>query len=196
MADVDPEILALRAAMDARGYRNADLGRLLGLDSAQVTRIFQGRRRVQRHEWREIERWLGGEIAGGRPADPVAFLPGMVPLYSWFIGEPLSLEPGALLGSVAMHPAQANVRDAFALQVPDETMAPRYEPGETIYLAPNRWPRPHQDCVVVTADGLAVLRRFIGRTGGLAELLQLDPREATRIRIEDVAAVHAVVGRG
>lgn len=193
--DDDPELSALRAAMDAKGYRNVDLGRLLGLDSPQITRIFKGRRRIQRHEWRKIEGWLGGQTLAPPAGEPVAFLPGTVPLYGWTgHDDRLALGPDDLLGAVPMHPAQANVRDAFAVQVADETMAPRYDPGETIYLAPRRWPKPGKDCLVQLRDGRAFVARLLRRHEGQVELTRFGGPPLL-LPVDELEAIHAVVGR-
>ncbi len=44
----DPEIAAIDAALKAQGKSRAELGRLLGLDSAQISRIFANKRRLKR----------------------------------------------------------------------------------------------------------------------------------------------------
>lgn len=196
---IPPEVRRLKQAMAERGHRNADLGRLLGLSSAQVTRIFKGDRRIQMHEWRKIEGWIDGALAASNPDASVAFLPGMVPLYGWAgaaDGGFMASADQRLLGSVHMHPAQANAIDPFAVQVIGESMSPRYRPGEIAYLSPNRWPTREQDCLVVTRDGYAYLKEYVGQTDGKLLLRQLNPDEPVEIRLENVEAVHAVVGRG
>lgn len=196
----DPEILALAEAMDAKGFKKADLGRLLGVDASQVTRIFDDRRRVQRHEWRKIEGWLGRSVSSSstESAD-VAILPGMVPLYGWAgaaSDDRLTLAQQTLLGAVPRHPNQANVIGAFALKVQDDSMVPRYEPGETIYIAPNQWPTRDQDCVLVTKEDFGYLKRYVGRAGDAVKLYQFNPARELVFDAKDVAAMHSVVGRG
>lgn len=198
----DPEIAAIDAALKVKGHSRADLGRLLGLDSAQVSRLFNGRRRLQRHEAKKIDEWLGGVLqahaatAGNGVLLP---LPGMVPLYGW-VGAAsesrLTLAEQSLRGYVPMHPAQAHVRDAFALEVSDISMVPRYEPGEIVYVAPNRWPARNQDCVLVTTEDEGLLKRFVGRDAEKITLHQLNPENDLFVDLTDVAQVHSVIGRG
>lgn len=194
----DPEILAIDAAMKAKGHSRADLGRLLGLDSAQVSRIFSGRRRLQRHEAKSIDDWLGGV----QPSKGVARVlpgPGMVPLYGWVgaaSASRLTFAEQNLRGYVSMHPAQLHVRDAFALEVADVSMSPRYEPGEIVYVAPHRWPARSQDCVVVTTEFEGLLKRFVQRTNDVLRLHQLNPDEDLEVPMEQVDSIHSVVGRG
>lgn len=196
----DLELARIDAAMKAQHKSRADLGRLLGLDSAQVHRLFNGKRRLQLHEARLIDEWLGSDATSGRAAvGTVAALPGLVPLYGW-TGDTsaarLPIDDSNLRGYVPMHPAQSHVRDAFALEVYDLAMSPRYEPGETVFVVPNRWPRRGQDCVVVTTTGEGLLRRFVRRDDQGVILESLSPAEEVEIPAADVRSIHAVVGRG
>lgn len=195
----DPLLLAVDAALRSRRGPRADVGRLLGLDSKQVNRLFNGERRLQRHEAAKLEAWLkesGDEIS---PAGTVVPLPGMVPLYGW-VGAAsenrLTLAEQSLRGYVQMHPNQAHVRDPFALEVADVSMSPRYEPGEIVYLAPNRWPMRGQDCVVVTRSAAGVLKRYVGRDEKKISLHQLNPDAPVSIAFSDFESMHTVVGRG
>nr|WP_312294669.1 S24 family peptidase [Brevundimonas diminuta] len=198
----EPATAELRTLFDriyGAGKTNADLGRLLGLDGSQVTRIIKGQRQIQRHEWNRIEEWLGGEIPENHDAGEVAVMPGLVPLYGWAgaaSAERLTLAEQTLLGAVPRHPNQLNVRGAFALRVSDESMSPRYEPGETVYIAPNQWPAREQDCVVVTSEGFGYLKRFVRRADGVVTVRQLNPDGELSFPVDQIAAMHAVVGRG
>lgn len=196
----DPLIKALDEALKAQGFSRAELGRKLGLDSSQLSRLFSGRRKLQRFEAEVATQWLG--IPNGSavaPGGTVVPMPGMVPLYGWAGAsslERLTIADQNLRGYVPGHPNQAHLRDAFALEVADVSMSPRYEPGEIIYIAPNRWPSRGQDCVVVTKDGGGYLKRFIRRTAEEVVVAQLNPETDISFGLDNVEAVHSVVGRG
>jgi phage repressor protein C with HTH and peptisase S24 domain len=197
---LDPEVAAIDAAMQSKGYSRADFGRLLGLDSAQVSRTFNGKRRLQVHEMRRARDWLG--LAQGQApssAGLIVPMPGMVPLYGW-VGAAsdyrLTFAEQSIRGFVPMFPGQAHMRDAFALEVVDVSMAPRYEPGEIIYVAPNRWPARGQDCVVVTTENEGLLKRFVRRDDAQIELYQLNPAKEIDLPLQDLASIHTVIGRG
>lgn len=196
---MDPEIAAIDAAMKAQAKSKADLGRLLGLDSASVSRIFSGKRRLQLHEAREIQGWLGLDQRAIDVGGKVMPMPGLVPLYGW-VGAAsesrLTIAEQNLRGYVPMHPNQQHVRDAFALEVSDISMVPRYEPGEIIYVAPNRWPSRGQDCVMVTTEGAGLLKRFVRREPEILVLHQLNPDMDLEYAMATVDAIHSVVGRG
>lgn len=198
----EPATAELRTLFDriyGSGKTNADLGRLLGLDGSQVTRIIKGQRQIQRHEWNRIEEWLGGEIPESHDGGDVAVMPGLVPLYGWAgaaSDERLTFAEQTMLGAVPRHPNQTNVRGAFALRVSDESMVPRYEPGEIVYVAPNQWPAREQDCILVTHEGYGYLKRFVRRAEGIVTVHQLNPAKDLPFEVNDIAAMHAVVGRG
>lgn len=196
----DPELAQIMQAMDEQGRNRAWLGRLLGLDSSQVTRTLQGRRRLQRHEAQKAREALGlqqapANVSGGS----VVPMPGLVPLFGW-VGAAtqsrLTIADQNLRGYVPMHPNQLNIRDAFALEVADVSMSPRYEPGETVYLAPHKRPRSGDDCVVVTTEHEGLLKRFVRWTPDHLVLHQLNPPGDLQISLERVQAIHTVVGRG
>jgi phage repressor protein C with HTH and peptisase S24 domain len=197
----DPELAAIDAELRKQGRSRADLGRLLGLDSAQVSRTFAGTRRLQRHEYVKVTEWLGltRGAASHAPGGAIVPMPGLVPLFGW-VGAAsesrLTLAEQSLRGYVPMHPNQANVRDAFALEVADISMIPRYEPGEIIYIAPHKHPHGGQDCVVVTTANEGLLKRYIRKDSERLFLHQLNPDEDLTLAMKNVAALHTVVGRG
>lgn len=196
----DPEIVALFRTIDERGHKKADLARLLEIDASQVTRIRKGQRRLQRHEWRKVEQWLSVSLDQSvRETSDVSILPGLVPLYGWAgaaSDERLTFAEQILLGAVPRHPAQTNVHGAFALRINDVSMVPRYEPGELAYVAPNQWPTRGQDCILVTTDNFGYLKRFEHQASGIITLHQLNPDKDLTFKAQDVAGMHAVVGRG
>jgi transcriptional regulator with XRE-family HTH domain len=189
------DIDAIAEAMRAQGKSQADLGRLLGLGSSQITRMFQGRRRVQVHELQTIQEWLN---IGAPPAGDVLAAPGsMIPLYGWtdeqrhdrfqFVDE-------FMLGSVSAHPAQHHLRNAFAVRTPDDANWPRFEVGETLYAAPHQRPAPRGWCLVTTRQGLGLIRRFVRRSDEGLVLEQINPPQEMVVRADDVAAIHAIIG--
>jgi phage repressor protein C with HTH and peptisase S24 domain len=197
---IDPEIHRIFSELRRRDLPRAALGRHLGLDPKQMNRLENGQRRLQRHEHAAALEFLGlaappAQVAGGT----IVPMPGLVPLFGW-VGAAsdgrLTLAEQSLRGYVPMHPNQANVRDAFALEVADVSMSPRYEPGEIVYLAPNRMPRTGTDCVVVTTDGEGLLKRFVSRGADQMVLHQLNPNKQLTLDLRAVAQVHSVVGRG
>lgn len=195
---MDADLTQIAALMAEQNKSRADLGRLLGLDSSQVNRVFNGKRRIQYHERIKIDEWLGQSQSLTATSGVVVAGPNMIPLYG-YVGAAsegrLTLAEQNLRGYVPMHPAQQHVREAFALEVNDISMSPRYEPGEMVYLAPNRWPTRDQDCVVVTKEGEGLLKRFVRRDHTKIVLHQLNPGADIDVQLDDIEAIHTVVGR-
>ena len=195
---VDPLITAIDEALKERDLPRAALGRKLGLDSKQINRLFNGERNLQHHEARVAQEWLWPNAAppsGGT----VIPMPGMVPLYGWAdaaSSDRLALSELNLRAYVPMHPAQVNVINPFALEVHDLKMMPRYEPGEIIYVAPNRWPARGKDGVLVTTEGDGFLKRFVERDAKKITMFQLNPEQEVEFDLGIFEAMHAVVGRG
>lgn len=197
---LDPAIRRIADELERRELPRAALGRALGLDSKQMNRLFNGERRLQRHEYELALEFLGISAPDAAiPGGAIVPMPGLVPLYGW-VGaasdERLTLAEQSLRGFVPMHPNQANVRDPFALEVVDVSMSPRYEPGEIIYVAPNRRPQPGQDCVIVTSDHQGLLKRFVRYGADTITLRQLNPEREFEIARKDVTQYLVVVGRG
>jgi len=196
----DHEIRRIFEEMRRQGHPRAALGRHLGLDAKQMHRLEHGDRRLQRHEHAAALEFLGlaappAQVSGGT----VLPLPGLVPLFGW-VGAAsegrLTIAEQSLRGYVPMHPNQANVRDAFALEVADISMWPRYEPGEIVYIAPNRFPRAGQDCVAVTTENEGLLKRYVRRLPDTLVLHQLNPEQDLELALQTISAMHSVVGRG
>lgn len=194
----DPTIAAIDAALVARNLPRAELGRRLGIDSSQVTRLFKGKRKLQLHEYRTVAQWLGLPVEQ-QPSGHVVGMPGLIPLYGW--SNPASSyeldlnEPG-VRAYVQPHPNQANAKDAFAIEVAHIEMSPRYEPGEIAYALPGRWPSRGQDFLVINTAGEGFIRRFVRREGDTIIAEILSPALEAELSLADIEAIHAIVGRG
>jgi SOS-response transcriptional repressor LexA len=195
----ETDMSAIEAAMKARGYIRADFGRLLGLDSAQTTRTFNGKRKLQLHEYQTVATWLGLEGQIKKPGASVHPMPGSVPLFGWAAAadeDRFAMAEPNMLGTVPMHPHQINLRNAFAVRVHGDSMAPRYEQGEIVYVSPNQWPARDQDCVIETIDSHGYLKRFRGRKDEKLIVAQFNPAKEIEFLLKNIRAVHAVIGRG
>lgn len=197
--DIDPEVLRILKELERQQKPRAALGRHLGLDPKQMNRLANGERKLLRHEHAQALEFLGMDGPPPTQGGSVVAMPGLVPLFGW-VGAAtenrLTIAEQSLRGYVPMHPNQVNVRAAFALEVADVSMVPRYEPGEIVYLAPNRWPKAGQDCVVVTTDDAGLLKRFVRRGLEQLTLHQLNPDVDLELDLKAIAQIHTVVGRG
>jgi phage repressor protein C with HTH and peptisase S24 domain len=195
----DPVIAEIDAALRERGLPRSALGREIGLGEKQLNRLFNNARKLQRHELDKIRAWLWPGSSPLPMGGTIVPLPGMVPLYG-SVGASsenrLTLAEQSLRAYVPMHPSQRNLINPFALEVSDISMSPRYEPGEIVYVAPNRWPAKGQDCVLVTRNAEGFLKRYLNRDETTVYVFQLNPEREIKFVRDELEAVHAVVGRG
>lgn len=111
-------------------------------------------------------------------------------------GWMLSLSASRQVGRVMAHPRQASARRAFAVEIVDDSMSPRFEQGEIAYVAGGQMPRKGQDCLVEFPDLTARVLQFVERGERTITFRQLNPAERVTKALSDRLQVHAIVGRG
>lgn len=119
--------------------------------------------------------------------------------------ELTELHLGEVLDYIARPPSVANDKQAYAVTIVGDSMAPRFEPGERAYVSP-RSPASIGDDVIVqllgngedqTADRvtMVLIKRLVRRTPAYVELRQFNPETTFQVPTNRVAAIHRVVGR-
>jgi phage repressor protein C with HTH and peptisase S24 domain len=88
----------------------------------------------------------------------------------------------------------AGVRDAYAIYMTGEGLAPRYEPGWLLHVHPFKPPIRGRDVVVAKNGSTLLIKQFVGWEDDALVLRQLNPEEIMRIARDDVAACHLIVG--
>lgn len=182
------------------------LAERMGLDPAAVNRMLNGRRGIMAEEIPVIEAYLGQRL--DLHEDPAAALrprglsdvpqADMVGLPDVMTPVPVrDLQGGmAPIDWIVRHPAQAGIRQAFALYMPDDSMAPRYFSGEVVYVHPHRPAAPPQDVVIGFAGGSLQLCRLLDADAQTLQVRFFNPPHETSIARKDVAVIYTVVGRG
>ena len=87
---------------------------------------------------------------------------------------------GQTVDYVARPPALAGTAQAFALYVTSDSMAPRYEAGELVFVHPSRPPQPGCDVVIEMqgedgAPGRCYIKRLRRRTAEAVIAEQFNP---------------------
>lgn len=108
---------------------------------------------------------------------------------------------GEVIDLVQRPPSLANVPDAYAVYVDGESMSPRYRPGETVWVHPNKPVRFGDDVVVqikihdlFSADvPHAYIKEYCGWNGDTLRLRQYNPKKEIPIERDDVISVHPIV---
>lgn len=149
---------------------------------------------------------LRGFGEGGAPAirlspslEPAIFGGDVVPVYGHATGAletGLNLAQDTIADWAPRHPLQRGIQGAFAIYAFSDAMAPRYFPGELIYVHPGRPPQTGRDCVIEMKNGEALLYRYLGQSEKTLQAEQLNPPREIRIPKSKIKAFYAVIGRG
>lgn len=121
-----------------------------------------------------------------------------VPIYGRVNGasEAVMLNFDEVIGEAIRHPNQQGMKDSFAMYVNGDSMSPRYKSGELVYAIANRQPLAGQDCIIECNDSGSFVKEFIRKTDKEIICRQYSPAREWRKKLNEVKAVHAVVGRG
>jgi phage repressor protein C with HTH and peptisase S24 domain len=132
--------------------------------------------------------------------------------------EMIELHLSEVLDYLGRPPSIATDPTAYAVEIIGESMAPRYEPGERVFVSPRSPVRIGDDVIVQlragpadaadedgppsrdanqTADRvtMVLIKRLVKRGPTFIELRQFNPDTTFRVEMERVAAVHRVRGR-
>lgn len=90
-------------------------------------------------------------------------------------------------------PSLRYVPDAYAFIVPNDLNAPRYLPGETVYLSPVETAKPGDFVFVRLASGTAGIVRFERAEGAKAFVRTISGNRATGVEIAEISAMHKIV---
>lgn len=112
---------------------------------------------------------------------------------------------GETAGYADMPASLEAVRNAYAVYVHGESMLPRYEPGEVVFVNPNRPVRPGDYVVVQIQDGpnaeiSAYVKKFVSKSSKELVLEQLNPPRGhdkfMRFPVRSVKAMHRILRGG
>lgn len=202
-ADIKKRLREVRASQ-------RELATFMDIDFRAVGRIVNGeRKRLSQAEVDQIKRFfeLREKPVYEQPQGPTGRAGGVslaesraeIPLFGgtdtprgWMI----TLSASGQLGRVMAHPLQATARRAFAVEVVDDTMSPRLEMSEIVYIYGGQMPRRGQDCLVEFHDMTAQILQFVERTDKRIVLRQFNPGKQVVFGAADNIKLHAIVGRG
>lgn len=150
------EIAQIRALMKERGFNQADLANLLGIDPTAVSKRLTGKRAFKYDEMRKIESWLGQQPTPIIEGAQVRMLPiiGQVAAGSWreAIEQPLGHMP------VRASTASPN---AIVLEVHGDSMDLEIEEGGYVVVDMNdKGLYPGRLFVVLNGEGEATFKQF------------------------------------
>jgi phage repressor protein C with HTH and peptisase S24 domain len=170
----------------------ADLAQVLGLDASAVSRMIKGDRQIKAEELAKLARVLAlapeqvmhrlNEPDGEEGARFQGDAHGPIPVYRGAeAGEDddLMFEEGGAGETTPRPPVLDGVKGAFAVWCQGSSMEPKYEPGQRLYVHPNKPLRKNCFVVVRKKNGKGLIKQFLGFEGDRLMLRQLSPKPAT-----------------
>lgn len=112
------------------------------------------------------------------------------------------LDNGTHFGMTERPPSVAGVQGAYAVEIYEDSMSPRFEPSETVPVHPHKTVIQGDDCVVQIApehDGGDIhyfVKRFVSRNENEIVLRQFNPDKKIKFPSHRVIAVHKIPRRG
>ncbi|WP_164541252.1 XRE family transcriptional regulator [Sphingomonas sp. S-NIH.Pt1_0416] len=150
------EIAQIRTLMKERGFNQADLANLLGIDPTAVSKRLTGKRAFKYDEMRKVEAWLGQAPSAVVEGSDVRMLPiiGQVAAGSWreAIEQPLGHMPVR---------AKAASPNAVVLEVQGDSMDLEIEDGGYVVVdMDDKSLFPGRLFVVLNGEGEATFKQF------------------------------------
>jgi hypothetical protein len=109
------------------------------------------------------------------------------------VEQEMFLEDGPI--GYTQRPANLDgVRDAYAIYMVGDSMAPRYEPGWLLHVNPFKAPTRGRDVVVYKRGQAVLIKQFVGWQGDALIVRQFNPPQTLRIPRTEVLECHLVVG--
>jgi len=107
---------------------------------------------------------------------------------------------GQLLDTVVCPPSLENVPDAYAVWIVGESMVPRFKPGETAWVHPNRPARRGNDVVIqLNPDHEGdppegYVKEYVTQTPSRLIVKQYNPEKEIEFERHDVKSIHVIIG--
>ena len=194
----------------ARGWSQADLGRRVGISQAAVAKIEAGQ--TLKSKWLpELTSLLNIPMTVGQtdyaiPQKPEALttsltnLPQDVPVKGVVVGG--SDGDFSFNGSVSEYvkrpPGLSSANGVYAVYVTSDSMSPRFEPSDLIFVSAAR-PPVVGDYVIVELHsevegepGKGYIKRLVKRSGSVLRLHQFNPDTDIEIDAATVKSIHRV----
>lgn len=136
--------------------------------------------------------------AGGGPLDPYG-LPQDVPVRGVAAGSVVgAFVIDGVIDRVRRPPGLSHSTNVYALYVTGTSMSPKYEPGDLIYVNPDRPAAPGDTVIIQTqnyenAPIQAWIKRLVSQNDEVVVAAQLNPESVVRYGYDTVISVHRVM---
>lgn len=88
----------------------------------------------------------------------------------------------------------ASVKNAFALYASEEDMAPRFAPGELLFINPNKPLTRGCFVVIELKGGQTIIKQFVKQTKTHVMLKQFSPAKEIRLKNSEISNLFRIVG--
>jgi len=217
----------IRDGLTCPGKSQRGLALALGLDPSGVSRLLNGKRALKAAEIEIVSRYLGvapSASTGAAAISPVTGAPALAARPTSVPESPVPEIPapaslsrdlpvrgtavggedagfdfnGEVVDYVRRPPGLAGTQRAFAVFASGDSMSPRYEEGELVFVHPGRPATPGCDVIVELKGrdgepGHCFLKRLIRRAEEELILRQFNPPKEVRISQRQVRAVYRVM---
>lgn len=220
MSDIGDRI---RQAREAKGLSQEALGKLVGGVSREAVSLWEtGKTRPRDERLEKIAHHLGVRFDWLRTGQE-ATTRGVNTLES-FVPQPIEAEMsrwrkdlpvkgvasagtdgffwlnGETIEMTHRPPRLADVANAYALYVQNESMFPRFKPGELIWIHPGRPPHVGQDVVIEFhapegEAGKAIIAELVRRSASKVTVRKYNPPQDIDLPAKDIKSIHLIVGR-
>lgn len=153
---------------------------------------------------RESQLGPSRQVSEPMPAPDIRSLPRNLPVLGTASGSIFGNVGGAwqLAGDPVDHirrpPVLAGVTGAYALYVENDSMLPKYEPGDPVYVHPTQPPRGGDDVIIQVltsehAEPETFIKRLIRQNGRTVVCRQFNPLQDIEFTLKYVQVLHRVV---
>lgn len=218
----------IKAAREAKGWTQQQLADAVGTGQTSIGEIEVGNV-TQPRKWQEIARALGipkdemGRLVlassravrrqrtsrdpdldirpTARIRGPVDFSARQIPVYGQAVGGAMGeyIFNGEAIDYKPCPPSLSSVANAYAVFVDGDSMVPRYDPRDTVWVHPSRPAKPGEDVIVqIRAPNEGepphgYIKKFGGWAGSKLRLSQYNPPKDLVFERDQVVSVHPVV---
>lgn len=121
--------------------------------------------------------------------------------------EMTELRLAEVLDYLGRPPSLATDDEAYAVEIVGDSMSPRFEPGEQVFVSPKAPVRVNDDVIVQLRapheEGSDIagkitevlIKRLVRRTSAYIELRQFNPDKTFKVPVDRVRRIHRVKGR-
>ena len=190
----------IRALRRAQGLTLQQLAEAARTTKSQIDKLEKGQRRLTVDWMARLAPALGCALGDLLSEDLSAALPAPAFTATLPVKNLIAAKNGTLrfaetpIDRVPRPPNLAHAQDAYALYVPDDSMAPMYRPRQLLFINPHKPPTPNGGTLVIAHDGTVLLRAFVKSTPKGATLRAYNPASTTTLTTKTLATFHSITG--